>query len=141
MIVYIVTRIGWEYNDENYFRAEAGGTDLTDMKAYRSYTNAKKFCDDKNLEAFKKFASDIGNYENYHDTLDELVNPTLEQDFYATCKFLGIDPKTSVEHFWGEPDTEGTHFKDLTDEQLKAIIPFLTFAFYEVDEVEIEDES
>ena len=139
--VYIVTRVGWEYNDENYLRAETGGTDLTDMKAFRSYHNAKDFCDAKNLEAFKKFASDIGSYEEFHETLEEMINPTLEEDFQYVCKVHNIDPKTSVEHFWGEPDADFHHFSTLTDEQLKAVIPFLTFANYEVSEVEIEDES
>ena len=138
--VYIVTRVGWEYNDENYFRADAGGTDLTDFRAYRSYDKAKKFCDDKNLEAFKEFADDIGNYKDYNDTLDEMINPLKEFDFLNVCEVMNIDPKTSVAHVWGDPDVEGNHFKDLTDAQLKAIIPLLVITFYEISEAEIEDE-
>lgn len=137
--VYIITRVGWEYNDESYFRADAGGTDITGFRAYRSYDNAKKFCDDKNLEAFKEFAGDIGNYEDYHDTLDEMINPDLTSEFYNVCKSHNIDPKTSVVHIWGLPDVEGPHFKDLTDTQLRAIIPLLEITFYEISEAEIED--
>ena len=65
--VYIITRIGWEYNDENYYRADNGGVTMLGATGYRSKINAQLACNKLNLQAFKELANEIGNYGEYRD--------------------------------------------------------------------------
>lgn len=44
--VYLVSRIGWEYNDENYFRGETGGG--TPVLGFTTREKAQAECDKRN---------------------------------------------------------------------------------------------
>jgi hypothetical protein len=48
MKVFVVMEIGWEYNDENYFRPEDGGG--TPKVAYLSRNDAVLSCKDMNAK-------------------------------------------------------------------------------------------
>ena len=50
--VYILSRIGWEYNDEVYFRPESEGG--TPIAAYGTKERAQAECDKRNAPLLKR---------------------------------------------------------------------------------------
>lgn len=54
--VYILTKIGWEYNDENYYRPESEG--CIPVKAYSTKEKAQAECDKLNAPLLKNTPQD-----------------------------------------------------------------------------------
>jgi len=54
--VYIVSKIGWEYNDEIYYRPESEGG--TPVKAYSTKEKAQRECDRLNAPLLKNDPAD-----------------------------------------------------------------------------------
>lgn len=52
MKVYVVMEIGWEYNDENYYRAESEGG--TPKVAYRNKEDAQIACAEMNAKKLEQ---------------------------------------------------------------------------------------
>lgn len=56
-MVYIISKVGWEYNDENYYRPQDKGGNP--VKAYRSKEKAQAECDRMNGEWLRTDGADI----------------------------------------------------------------------------------
>lgn len=50
--IYILSEIGWEYNDENYYRPESGGG--TPVKAYSTREKAQDECNKLNARLMSR---------------------------------------------------------------------------------------
>ena len=73
--VHVVSKIGWEYNDEYFFRPECGGG--TPVKGYLSLVEAQEECDRLNKEATKD-SSDYFVREPENDEERDLCNENDE---------------------------------------------------------------
>jgi hypothetical protein len=123
--VYVVGVIGWEYNDQNYYRGDYKTS--TPKAVYRRLKNAQDFCDEQNIKFLRSISareyscefSDLFSYgaEAQGRKLLELFDPNAE-DYY---------------------NDDGNMFERLTDEQIKNLLPYLDIKMYEITEVEIED--
>ena len=54
--VFILSKIGWEYNDETYYRPESEG--VTPLRAYSTKEKAQAECDKLNAPLLKKNSDD-----------------------------------------------------------------------------------
>ena len=69
MKIHVVSEIGWEYNDENYFRPESGG--VKPLRGYKNKATAETECDKLNADANKdinteRFVDDEGQPITIH---------------------------------------------------------------------------
>lgn len=120
--IYVVNKIGWEYNDEYYYRPQSGGG--LPEHAFTNLDDAKKYCDQKNLEFYK--TTPIRDY--------------MEGDMYD---FFSKEGTKLMSQFFGEDwrdildDTYNICW-DMTDEQWMQLLPHLEIVLYEICEVECE---
>jgi len=122
-IGFVIQEIGYEYNDEYYYRGESGGG--TPKKIILNEATAKlKLLE---LEVEKWRGEDIGYYGG---DISELSNN--EEEFEDALREIGIDPND---------DWRLRIPKEATDEQIKNLIKYSYIRFYEIVEVEVEDNS
>ena len=124
---FVIQKIGWQYNDEVYFRE---GDEGTPERVFINKDRAKDHCRHKNIEALRKwgylgiFGYSIGDISG--DNSKEDVQEQLKE---ITGETYNIDD-------WDEmvlPD-------GLNDEQIQKILDLLpSLRFYELVEVEIEE--
>ena len=119
--VYILAEIGWEYNDEYYYRSYNGGSHP--LTVYRSEKAATEACQEKNVAHFKSLVHD-------GDTLMGYLGEDNCDDFVEYVKEVG----GVVEDDWGPfvkslPD-------NLSDAQYVQMMKLSGLSFYEVLEVE-----
>ena len=73
MKVFVVMEIGWEYNDENYYRPESGGGIPT--TAYRSKVEAQSACYEMNIDKVGEKDPEVGGITQYFEVKQvELVD-------------------------------------------------------------------
>ena len=120
---YIIQSIGYEYNDETYYKPEGGGgypqAVLTDE------VEAKKRMMELEIEEWR--GQQIGHYG--YD-IDEVAEN--ESEFEQALAAMGID----IEDWWDVeiPTTA-------TDDQIKRLIKASSIRFHEIIEIEIEETS
>lgn len=74
--VFVVGKIGWEYNDENYYRPESEG--VTPVKAYSTKEKAQAACDKLNAP-LRKAASLLKKDDDYYFKRQAETNKEEEQ--------------------------------------------------------------
>lgn len=119
--IYIVSEIGWEYNDEKLYRPNIGG--VIPKNAFLTKKAAQEVCDKKNLSFLKSI-----NLADYLYGLDELVDPNY---YYIIDEMLGKN--------W--EDVYSPDDLPLSDSQWMQLLPYITVKLYEVYDVELEDED
>lgn len=119
---FVIQEIGYEYNDEYYYKGESGGGIPKKIILNEAVAKLELL----RLEIERWRAEDIGYYGG---SVGELSNN--EEEFEEALKEANIDPDGD----WriGIP-------KEATDEQIKKLIKFSFIRFYEMVEVELEAE-
>lgn len=116
--VYVIGRVGWEYNDEVMYRGEGGGSVPT--MAYKNKEVAEKACSDMNIEWLLK-----ERLESFCFSLDELFT---EEGCYAGLNILEQYGITSTDDFYG---------REMSKELAEQLLPYLAVVGYEITEVEL----
>lgn len=113
--MYVLVRIGFEYNDEIYYNQ--GGSDGEPVKVFRDKELADLYCRQKNLEQMKN--EDLGRYCYGLDEIDAggMVN-FLDN--------LGVNTSSSWE----------LNLSNLTDEQWNKLYETTSLRFFDVVEVD-----
>ncbi len=118
---YVIQKLGYEYNDETYYRPEDGGGNpvivMTDEVV------AKKKFMELEIEAWR--GETVGNY-GYN--LDEVASD--ESEFEKALEAMGLE----VDDLWNVEIP-----KTATDDQIKRLIKASSIRFHEIVEVEIEE--
>jgi hypothetical protein len=128
MKAYVVSRVGWEYNDDNYYRSEdQGGIPL---KGYHTRGRAEAECLKMNVKEYKKLAGQLDRYSDYRHNLCEMVADGCKEEFEKVCKAYDIYSEMEIQCL-----------DSLTDQQLSKVIPCLDVQLYQVDEIEYEDDE
>lgn len=115
MKYYIIQKVGYEYNDEVYYRAEDGGG--TPEYVFLDKDKAQKSCDEKNIKELSGL--NIFEYGYSSDEIFEDEAADLMKKFGAPIDDCDRDYQ----------------FPSLTLKQYRQIEPYLKIKFYEVCEV------
>jgi hypothetical protein len=137
--LYVIGKVGFEYNDEIYARPE--GDEVKPISAYRSQETAKKTAAAANLAELKELLKPKYSHDGlgmYGYNLVEIIN---EHNFGKVCKILEIEEKNFSELLWLRIDINefSDTIKDANDEQLMKIMDCMSLKFFTVSEVELED--
>jgi len=110
--MYVLVRIGFEYNDEVYYNNQ-GGSNGEPVKVFHDKKLANLYCQKKNIEELKR--NEIGQYCYGLDEIDAggMV------DFLDS---LGIDTNDHYE----------LNLSGLTDEQFEKLYELTSLRFYDV---------
>lgn len=135
--VYVLMEEGWDYNDEIYFQAEAGGGHPKCF--FTSEEEANKECTSQNLKSFKELwksgeireycygISDLLPYDDRKDrSKKKLLNETCE-------KLFGLDWEDLGEAFNNE---EGLSIQEQPEETWATLFSLLKLNFWNVVTVE-----
>ena len=126
--IFLIERIGWEYDDNSYFRGSGSHPD----SAFFLEEIAEKICQEKNLQEIRR----IGEY-----VLTEYVQDAshaFEED-EGDCDHGGSDEKTLFlkENFLNSSCEFVKHPKDIPDEVLLRVMEKFELTFYEVVPVDL----
>lgn len=121
--IYIVSEIGFEYDDNNYFLPESGG--VNPRKAFASRDKAEAYVDQQNFEKFKI-----------------LWNECLFYDYQWTYKFdSNLKFEKLCEEFEIDQDIfesyKSEELPELSDKDLLRFFKFFQLKFFEMSEIEI----
>jgi len=127
--VYVAVEVGWDYDDQNYFRGE--GTFPT--KAFRDKAKAEEFVKFKNINSFKSSWDSIREYGGYdvdnlfcHGANKRKMNKLFKRLFELT-------PEEWLN------DYSADFVVKLTEEDWAELYQFFNVEFYELTEVEIDE--
>ena len=133
---YVLMEVGFDYNDETYFRYNFGGGHPESV-----FTNKKKAeeaCTKKNIERFSSLIKN-GELREYGYGLDEVLSDKVyEEDLmYEEGIFMQLFG-TTAETWWDSLyDREDVRLKvEPTDEQWAKLFNCFNLNFYEVVTVE-----
>jgi hypothetical protein len=129
---YVLMEVGFDYNDETYFRYNGGGGHPS--RVFSNKKKADEAATQKNIEEFKKIVAN-GDIRQYGYGLDEVLDSkvTEEEVMYEEGIFMTLFGKTA-ESWW---DDEGGPLKvEPTDAQWKRLVDCFNFQFWEVVTVE-----
>lgn len=119
--IFVVSKVGWEYNDEYYYRPQ--DESVLPEFAFTDINKALEYYEKKNLEFYK----DLPLIE-YGDGWQ--ISEIFEQP--------GIDYLNSLNEDWYDQIKEGATL-DLTEKEWKQLTPHIKIKFYEINEVELND--
>lgn len=120
---YVIQQLGYEYNDETYYRPEDGGGNP--VVVIIDEATAKKRMMELEIKQWK--TESIGHHCYSWDEIAE-----DENEFEKALEAMGMDP---------EDDYDLNIPKDATDEQIKRLIKASTLRFYEIIEVDVEEDA
>lgn len=85
MKIFVVAKIGWEYNDQNYFRPESGG--VVPVKGFSTKVKAQAECDRLNATCTHLNSEYYVDEENNPITSDyEVVALEMETTSRRLCR-------------------------------------------------------
>ena len=125
--IYLVCEVGFDYDDNNYYRNGDGGLPRT---AYTSLEKAVEACDKLNVQAFKNLVetSEIGDY-----TDEYRLSPN--EDFEKLCKkYFNL----SVAEVLCERNLELV--VEPSEEEWLQLFNYFNLDFYEVHTVDVTNE-
>ena len=126
--LYIVAELGYEYDDNNYYRGEGSGS--IPRTAYRTEEKARKVCDELNLEEFKNLF-DNRDIFNYGDIDWILRNDDNTEALFS--KYFG----STVDNWFSDADVDWV-IKP-TDEDYKNLYDCFNISWFTVTSVLMED--
>lgn len=122
--IYVVGEIGWEYNDETYYRSHYNQS--IPKGAFTHLSEAEDYCDRKNLEFLRSI-----NLEYYGYHVDEIFSDLDKAS--ELCGKYGISLDDAFR--------DGCLLQQLTDDQIRELMPYLEVKLYEVTEVQLVEET
>ena len=126
--IYIVSAVGWEYDDQNYYRGEKSGG--IPKRAFASIEDANRECWEKNLAAMRVWGitslCDFGFEGINEETRDFLQDKGVDFDQHGYFTIAG-----------------GDKILNLSDAELKQLFDLLPpyVCWYEITKVEFEEEE
>lgn len=149
-MAYVVSEVGWEYNDETYYRPESGGGHPKNVFLVKQ--EAETFCQEKNINELKNIFLNkplYGSINEYAYDIDELLVNDGEEINKIFKEKIGL----SFDDFFNRYDhysSDGEKYKILQEkeqirkkiEQLspqdwEVIEQSLNLTFYEITEAQI----
>lgn len=127
---YVVTEIGYEYNDEIYYQGESGGG--TPVKVYLDKEKAQSETDRLNLEAL--VTCEIGQYA--YD-LSEIINDM--DSFEKIIRKYDKQAEVSVDDSYQLGEWFSSHASKFSNADKKKLLDLVSLEFYTLAEVEIDD--
>lgn len=127
---YVITEVGYEYNDEIYYQSESGGG--TPVKVYLDKAKAEAEIDRLNLESL--VTCEIGQYAyNMSDIVSDM--PAFEKILkkYDTEGTLDLEDEYELGE-WFSAKASG-----FSESDKKKILKLVNLEFYTLAEVEIDD--
>jgi hypothetical protein len=118
--IWIVSRLGWEYDDSRYYRPESDGSQP--VAAFTFPELARQICDEKNVAEIRSLGT---------KGLSDYVNRwSMEVESEESIKFL--------EDNFLDQDFEFTKpISEVSDEVILRVINFVSISFFEVIEVDL----
>ena len=127
--VYVISELGWEYDDNNYYRSDSGGG--SPIVAYRSWEKAEQACKQKNINFFKDYLSS-GEIKDYYCYREDLISDEGEKIQQIFAKFFGC----SVTN-WYENDVE-LAIKP-TPKEWEELYDCFSVEWFQVTEINVEN--
>ena len=118
--IWIVSRLGWEYDDSRYYRPESDGSQP--VAAFTFPELAAQICDEKNVAEIRSLGTKgLSDYVNRWE---------MEVESEESMKFL--------EDNFLDRDFEFTKpMSEVSDEVILRVINFVNISFFEVIEVDL----
>ena len=132
MIGYVVLQKGFEYNDEIYSSSESGGGNP--HKIFFTKEGAKEEVEKLNIEEFKQ--TNITEYTYDIEDIWDDPNELLQFCISLNDKYGKIESKNR----WDSGDNYRLH-KKATDEESKKYIKMVNLTFYEMVDVEVDQQD
>lgn len=127
---YVITEIGYEYNDEIYYQGESGGG--TPVKVYLDKDKAQAELDRLNLESL--VTCEIGEYAyDLEDIIDDM------SAFEKIIKKYDKTEQVSVEDSYELGNWFAKHAPNFSQADKKKLLEIVSLEFYTLTEVEIDD--
>jgi hypothetical protein len=121
--VYIVSEIGFEYDDNHYYIPESGG--MNPRKAFASKEKAEAYIEQQNFERFKALW-DGCYFKDYQCNMFDDSN----SKFKELCKEFEVDQ--GLFESYGNED-----LPELEDKDLLKFFKLFELKFFEMSEIEI----
>jgi hypothetical protein len=118
--IWIVSRLGWEYDDSRYYRPESDGSQP--VAAFTFPELAAQICDEKNVAEIRSFGTK--GLSDYVDRWEMVVESE------ETIKFL-------EDNFLDENFEFTKPVSEISDEILLRVMDFANISFFEVIEVDL----
>ncbi len=118
--IWIVSRLGWEYDDSRYYRPESDGSQP--VAAFTFPELARQICDEKNVAEIRSLGT--------KGLSDYVERWSTEVESEESIKFL--------EDNFLDQDFEFTKpISEVSDEVILRVINFVSISFFEVIEVDL----
>lgn len=126
--LYIVGELGYEYDDNNYYRGEGSGS--YPRTAYRTEKKAREVCEELNLQEFKSLfkSRDIQNYGD----LGYMLDADNENTNKVFNKYFG----TGAGEWWDNSDVDWV--VKPTEEAWEELYDCFNVSWYTVTSVTLE---
>lgn len=128
---YVVTEIGYEYNDEIYYQSENGGG--RPVRVFLDKAKAQDEVEKMNFEAL--MGCEIGSYA--YDLSDIVSNMDVFTKIIK--KYMTEDDSVDVEDSYELGEWFSSHASKFSQADQKKIAKLVTLEFYSLTEVEIDD--
>lgn len=127
---YVITEIGYEYNDEIYYQGESGGG--TPVKVYLDKEKAQAELNRLNLESL--VTCEIGEYAyDLEDIIDDM------SAFEKIIQKYDKEGEVSVRDSYELGNWFATHASNFSNSDKKKLLEIINLEFYTIAEVEIDD--
>jgi len=145
MQIYVVTRQGWDYDDEYYYRPRYGGGDL--VKAFVEQKDAKAFATQANIDECRDLLASDGDDIMCHLGEGESIKEKLTPDRLWGTSLPSEDCERLLAHF----DVTSDYYSDeeepigisknaqlkIPDEDWLMLSEALGFASHSVEKIEL----
>lgn len=126
--IWIVNRIGWEYDDSTYYRSESGGGQP--YHAYTDFEIAKSFLGQLEGDSFRTEGAYIFDYVSVENIKYRYSDENDYAEMIEAAKKVGLWYNGYEFKFIKEPYS-------YSDEEAKEILNFLEVEFFTLVEVEL----
>lgn len=127
---YVITEVGYEYNDEIYYQGESGGG--TPVKVYLDKEKAQFELDRLNLESL--ITCEIGQYAyDLEDIIDDMG------EFESIIRKYDKQGEVSVNDSYELGEWFSSNASRFSKADQKKLLEIVNLEFYNLAEVEIDD--
>ena len=117
--IWIVSRLGWEYDDSRYYRPESDGSQP--VAAFTFPELASQVCNEKNVAEMRCLCSELNDYFDRWE---------MDLQSEESTKFL-------EDNFLDENFEFTKPVSEISDEILLRVMDFANISFFEVIEVDL----
>jgi hypothetical protein len=138
MKAFVITKQGWEYNDEYYYQTEEDGG--PPVKVYLNKAKAEEDCKKRNqLQVLEGLGQHFLNLFEIGGDWNELG--ALSEASVEWLKARGVEPKHGWENYDANSKLLREHVAEMDLETFHEFYQTLSASFFEVAEVELDDET